>query len=59
MAGGFLDLLSHLIIAVDVKDIRNKIESVLIVLNFGVEAREVETVGQILFINLTKVLVPT
>lgn len=57
MAGRFLDLLTHLIIAVEVEDIGDKVESILVVLNVSVEAGEVEAVGQIVFIDLAEVFI--
>jgi hypothetical protein len=52
-------LLPHIIVAVEVEDIRYQVEGVLVVLDFGVEAREVEAVGEVLFVNLAKVFVPS
>ena len=57
MARRFLDLLTHLIIAVEVEDIGDKVESILVVLNVSVEAGEVEAVGQIVFIDLAEIFI--
>lgn len=57
MAGRLLDGLSHLVIAVEVEDIGDKVEGILIVLDLGVEARQVEAVGQVVFVDLAEVLV--
>lgn len=57
MAGGFLDLLTHLIVAVEVEDISDKVKGILVILDVSVEAREVEAVSQIVFIDLAEVLI--
>ena len=57
MAGGLLDRFPHVIFAVEVEDVCDKVEGILIVLNFGVEAGEVETVCQVFLINLAEILV--
>jgi hypothetical protein len=57
VSGRFLDGFAHFILAVEVEDIVDKIEGVLVVVNFGVQAGEVEAVGQVFFVDLTKVLV--
>jgi hypothetical protein len=54
-----LNLFSHLIVAVEVEDVGYKVECILVVLHFGVQARKVEAVSQILLVDLAKVLVPT
>ena len=50
-------MFAHVIFAVEVEDIRHKVEGVLIVLDLGVEASQIETVGQVFFVNLAEVLV--
>lgn len=57
MPRGFLYLLPHFIIAIEVEHIGDKVKSILIVLYFGVQAGEVETVRQVFLIDLAKVLV--
>lgn len=57
MAGRLLNLLAHLIVAVKVEDVGDEIEGILVVLDLGVESREVEAVGQVLLVDLAKVLV--
>lgn len=52
-----LNLLAHIIVAVKVEDVRHKIECILVVLDFGVEARQVEPIREVFFVNLAKVLV--
>jgi hypothetical protein len=58
VTGGLLDLLAHVVFAVEVEDICDKIEGVLVVLNFGVEAGKIEAVGQVFFVDLAEVFVP-
>ena len=59
MTSRFLDLLAHIIVAVEIEDIRDKIESVLVVLDIGVEAGEVEAVGEVVFVDFAEVFVAT
>lgn len=53
----FLYRFPHIIIAIEVEHICNQIERVLIVLNLGVQAGQIEAVGKVVFIDLAKVLV--
>ena len=55
----FLYLLAHVIVAVKIKDISDKVESVLIVLDVGVEASQVEAVGEVVFVDLAEVFIAT
>ena len=57
MAGGLLDLLAHIIVAVKVKNIGDEVESVLVVLDVGVEAGKVEAVGEVVFVDFAEVFV--
>lgn len=57
MSCRLLDLLSHVVVAVDVKDIHDQIECMLIVVHFGVEASQVESIIEIFFVDFTKVFV--
>lgn len=52
-----LDRLAHLVIAVEVEDIGDEIQGILVILNFGVEAREVEPVRQVILVDLAEILV--
>jgi hypothetical protein len=54
-----LDLFPHIIIAVEVEHVRYKIECILVVLNFGVQTRKIEAIGEVLFVNLAEVFVPS
>ena len=55
----FLDLLSHVIVTVQVKDISDEVKSVLIILDIRVEPGKVEAVCEIVFVDLAKVLIAT
>lgn len=59
VAGGLLDGLAHIVITVDVEDIGNQVEGVLVVLNLGVQTRQVESISQVLFVDLAEVFVPS
>jgi len=47
----------HIIVALEVEDIRNEVERVLVVLDFRIEPRQVEPIGEVLFVDLAEVLV--
>ena len=57
MASGLLDGLAHLVVAVEVEDIGDQIESILIVLHLGVQASQVESVREVVLVDLAEVLV--
>lgn len=57
VAGRLLDGLAHVIVAVKVEDICDQIERVLIVLDFGIKTRQVESICKVLFVDLAEVLV--
>ena len=52
-----LDGLAHLIVALEVKDIGDEIQGILVILDFRVKARQVEPVGEVVFVDFAKVLV--
>lgn len=57
VSGTLLNLLTHVVVDLHVKDIGHQIKRVLVVLNFRVEASEVETIGQVVFVDLAIVLI--
>ena len=57
MTSRLLDLLAHLIVAVEIEHIGHKIQSILIVLHLSVEASEIEAVRQVILVDLAEVLV--
>lgn len=59
MARRLLNLLPHLIVTVEIEDICDEVKSVLVILDIGVEACEVEAVGKVVLVNFTKVLIAT
>lgn len=52
-----LDLLSHIVIAVQVEDIGDKVKSVLIILDIRVEPSKVEAVREIVLVNFAEIFV--
>ena len=42
-----------------IENVGDEIERVLVVLHLGIEAREVEAVGQVILVNLAEVLIAT
>lgn len=57
MPGTPFYLLPHVVVHFHVKDIGDKVESMLVVVYFGVQPGKVESVGQVIFVDLTEVLV--
>jgi hypothetical protein len=57
MAGRLFDGFAHVVFAVEVEDVCDEIKGILIVLNLGVEAGEIEAVCQVLLVDLAEVLV--
>ncbi len=51
------NLLAHVIVAVQVKDVRDQIKGILVVLDVGVEACQVEAVREVVFVNFAKVFI--
>lgn len=49
----------HLIVAVEVEHVRDEVECILVVLDLGVQACEVEPVGEVIFVDFAKVFVAT
>jgi hypothetical protein len=58
VARRLLNRLPHLVVTIQVEDICDEVEGILIVLNFGVQAGEVEPVCQVILVDFAKVLVP-
>ena len=59
VTSGLLNLFTHLIVAVEVEDICDEVEGVLVVVDFGVETSQVESVGEVFLVDLAEVLVTT
>jgi len=57
VTGRLLDLLTHVIFAVEVEDIRYKIKGVLVILNLSVEACQIEAVGEVFLVDFTEIFV--
>lgn len=55
--GRLLNGLAHLIVALEIEDIGDEVQCVLIVLNFGVETRQVEPIGKVVLVDFAEVLV--
>lgn len=53
----FFYCLPHLIVTVKVKHVGNEVHRILVVLDFRVQASQVETVGQVFLVDFAKVLV--
>ncbi len=57
MSSRLLDLISHVIIAVKIEDVCDEVECVLVVLDIGIESRQVEAVCEVVFVDFAEVLV--
>lgn len=57
MAGRLLNLLPKVIIGIEVEDVGYQIKCILIVRDLSVQARQVESIGQVILVNLTEILV--
>ena len=57
MPGRLLNLITHIIIAVEVKNVSDEIKSVLVVLDVSIEPRQVEPVCEVVFVNFAIIFV--
>ena len=57
MSCALLYLLAHIVVHLHIEDIRNEVERILIVLDFSVEASQVESISQVVLVDLAEVLV--
>lgn len=57
MTSGLLDLLPKIVISVKVEDVGHQIKCILIVRDLGVEAGQIEAIGQVILVNLAEVFV--
>lgn len=55
--GRLLYCFPHIIVAVEVEDIGDEVESILVVLDLGVEARQVEPIRDVVLVDFAKVLI--
>lgn len=57
MSCRLLNLFPHVIVTIKVENVSHKIKGILIVLNIGVEPSQVETVGEVIFVDFTEVFI--
>jgi hypothetical protein len=57
VARALFDLLAHVIVDFHVEDVGDKVEGVLVVLHFCVEAGQVEAVGEVVLVDLAEVFI--
>lgn len=57
MACALLDLVPHVVVDFHIEDVCDEIESILIVLNLGVQTSEIEAIRQVVFVDLTEVFI--
>lgn len=59
MPRALLDLFAHVVVDLHIEDICDEIQGILVVLYFRVEPCQVETVCQVIFVDLAEVLIST
>jgi hypothetical protein len=59
MTSGLFNLFAKVVVGVQIEDVRDQVHSVLVILHLGVETGKIETVQEVLLINLAKVLIAT
>ena len=52
-----LNLLSHVVVDLHVKDVGHKVQRILIVLDLRIQAGQVEAIREIVFVNLAEVFI--
>jgi hypothetical protein len=57
MPRGLLNLFPLIIVAIQIKNVRHQIKRILVVLDLCIQTRQVEPIGQIVFVDFAKVLV--
>ncbi len=57
MSSGFFYRLPHLVVTVEIKDIGYEVEGILVVCDFSVEPREVESICKVVLVDFAEVLV--
>ena len=57
MSSGLFYLFSHLLVAVQVKNICNQVERILIILYLSVQICKIESIGKVVFVDVAKVFV--
>lgn len=57
VASRFLDLLTKVVVRIEVENVGHEVQCILIVRDLGVKAGKVETIGQVFLVDFAKVLV--
>ena len=57
MSGRLFDVITHIIVTIQVEDIRYKVKGILIMLDFSVESGQIEPICQILLVDIAEILV--
>ena len=57
MSGALLNLFPHIVVAIEIEYICDKVQRILVILNIGVEAGQVKAVSEIVFVDLTEIFV--
>lgn len=57
MPRALLDLLAHVVVDLHIEDIGDEVQRILVILHFGVQAGEVEAVGQVVLVDFAEVFV--
>lgn len=57
MSRRVFDLLSHIVIAVEIEDVCYEIECILVILYIRIETSQIEAVGKVVFVYLAEIFV--
>lgn len=57
MTGRFLDLLTQVVVCIEIEDVCYKIQRILIVWHLGIQARQVEAISEVFLVYFAEILV--
>ena len=57
MTSRFLNLLTQVVVCVKIKDIRHKVECILIIWHFTVKTRKIKPVSEVFLVNLAEIFI--
>lgn len=57
MTGRFLDLLTQVVVCIEIEDVCYKIQCILIVWHLGIQASQVEAISEVFLVYFAEILV--
>ena len=57
MPRALLNLLAHIVVDLQVEDVSHKVQRILVVLDFGIQAGEIEAVCEVVLVDFAEVFV--